>query len=260
MIRSRSSKDTSPDGQLGEPAQRAEAGGGHAAVLERARLGEVLALEVGEAEFLAALERGLVARRRWPRAARPAASATRSTRGRSSAAPRHVDAHDRAQRHELLDVVDQPTRRTRPARSCSPSGRAAGGSASRSSRGVVGLDLQHGAVGAHGRRADLDEEVARDRHPRGMAAGQRLEADVAERLDQQRRGRLGVHGRVAEVDRRRRSAARSRRRRCARPRSDGGRPRPPGRPGGRRGTEGLTAPVVGREARPRLEARIAHIG
>ena len=67
--------------------------------------------------------------------------------------------------------------------------------------GVVGLDLQHGAVGAHGRRADLDQEVAGDRHPRGVAAGERLEADVAERLDQQGGGGLGVHRRVAEVDR-----------------------------------------------------------
>ena len=33
-----------------------------------------------------------------------------------------------------------------------------------------------------------------------MAAGERLEADVAERVDEQRRGRLGVHGGVAEVD------------------------------------------------------------
>ena len=33
-----------------------------------------------------------------------------------------------------------------------------------------------------------------------MAAGQRLQADVAEGLDQQGRGGLGVHGRVAEVD------------------------------------------------------------
>ena len=61
MIRSRSSKETSPDGQLGQAAQRAEAGGGDAAVLEGARLGEVLALEVGEAELLAALEGGVVA-------------------------------------------------------------------------------------------------------------------------------------------------------------------------------------------------------
>ena len=66
--------------------------------------------------------------------------------------------------------------------------------------GAVGLDLQHGAVGAHGRRADLDQEVARDRHPRGVAAGQGLQPDVAERLDQQGGGGLGVHGRVAEVD------------------------------------------------------------
>ena len=66
---------------------------------------------------------------------------------------------------------------------------------------MVGLDLQHRAVGAHGRRADLDQEVAGDRHPGGVAAGERLEADVAERLDEQRRGGLGVHGRVAEVDR-----------------------------------------------------------
>ena len=34
-----------------------------------------------------------------------------------------------------------------------------------------------------------------------MAAGERLEADVAEGLDEQRGRRLGVHGGVAEVDR-----------------------------------------------------------
>ena len=34
-----------------------------------------------------------------------------------------------------------------------------------------------------------------------MAAGQRLQADVAEGLDQQSRGRLGVHGGVAEIHR-----------------------------------------------------------
>ena len=47
-------------GQLAEPAQRAEAGGRDAAVAEQARLGEVLALEVGEAEARQALERGVV--------------------------------------------------------------------------------------------------------------------------------------------------------------------------------------------------------
>ena len=34
-----------------------------------------------------------------------------------------------------------------------------------------------------------------------MAAGELLEPDVAERVDEQRRGRLGVHRGVAEVDR-----------------------------------------------------------
>ena len=33
-----------------------------------------------------------------------------------------------------------------------------------------------------------------------MAAGERLEADVAEGLDEQGRGGLGVHRRIAEVD------------------------------------------------------------
>ena len=66
---------------------------------------------------------------------------------------------------------------------------------------MVGLDLQHGAVGADRRRADLDQEVAGDRHPRGVAAGERLQADVAERLDEQGGGGLGVHGGIAEVDR-----------------------------------------------------------
>jgi hypothetical protein len=56
----------------------------------------------------------------------------------------------------------------------------------------VGGDLEHGAVGPHRRRADLQEEVAGDRHPGGMAAGELVEADVAERVDQQRGRGLGV--------------------------------------------------------------------
>jgi putative sigma-54 modulation protein len=51
-----------------------------------------------------------------------------------------------------------------------------------------------------GRRADLDQDVASDRDPGGVAAGQRLQADVAERLDQQGGGGLGVHRGIAEVD------------------------------------------------------------
>jgi hypothetical protein len=62
--------------------------------------------------------------------------------------------------------------------------------------GRVGRDLEHGAIGAHGRRADLDEEVAGDRDPRRVAAGEGVEADVAERVDEQRGGRLGVARRV----------------------------------------------------------------
>ena len=66
---------------------------------------------------------------------------------------------------------------------------------------MVGLDLQDRAVGAHRRRPDLDEEVAGDRDPRGVPAGERVQADVAERVDEQGGGRLGVHRRVAEVHR-----------------------------------------------------------
>ena len=62
--------------------------------------------------------------------------------------------------------------------------------------GRVGRDLQDGAVRADRRRADLDEEVARDRDPRRMAAGEGVEADVAERVDEQGGGRLGVARRV----------------------------------------------------------------
>jgi hypothetical protein len=60
----------------------------------------------------------------------------------------------------------------------------------------VGGELEHGAVRPHGRRADLHQEGAGDRHPHRVAAGEHLEADVAERVDEQGGGRLGVRGRV----------------------------------------------------------------
>ena len=227
MIRSRSSKETSPLVELGQPAQRAEAGGGDAAVLEGAGLGEVLALEVGEAEGLAALEGGVVADlgRDEQRAlhlgdAQDAGEVFDGELG-------DVDADDRAERHELLDVGGHLAlplvERDRVA-----AARQLLQDREQVLAGVVGLDLQHGAVGAHGRRADLDQEVAGDRDPRGVAAGERLQADVAEGLDEQGGGGLRVHRRGRRGRSTRRSAARSRRRRCARRRSDDGRPLLPG--------------------------------
>ena len=53
-------------------------------------------------------------------------------------------------------------------------------------------DLHHRAVGADGRRADLHEEVAGDRHPGRVAPGEDLQADVAERVDEEHGGGLGV--------------------------------------------------------------------
>jgi len=112
--------------------------------------------------------------------------------------PRHVDLHDRAQRHQLLDVV--------PAVVVVQGQRVAGAGEllqqrQQVVRGRIGLDLHHRAVRAHRRRPDLHQEVAGDRDPRGMAAGQPLEADVAERLDEQCGRRLGVLRRIAEVHR-----------------------------------------------------------
>ena len=90
------------------------------------------------------------------RRSRPA-SASRPTLG-------DVDAHDRAQRHQRAEVVAAVVvvERDRVA--------AAAELLEHGEQvvlGRVGGDLQHGAVRAHGRRADLDEEVAGDRQPGG---------------------------------------------------------------------------------------------
>ena len=108
-----------------------------------------------------------------------------------------VDADDRAQRHQRADVVAAVVvvERDRVAAAAELLEHA-----EEVVLGRVGGDLEHGAVRAHRRRADLDQEVAGDREPGGVAAGELLEADVAERVDQQRRGGLGVHRGVAEVD------------------------------------------------------------
>ena len=131
----------------------------------------------------------------------PCILGTRSTRGerprRETAATSTLD--DRAQRHQLLELSSRAVvlvERDACSRERASCWRIAEQVVARR----VGLDLQHRAVRAHRRRADLDQEVARDRDPRGMAAGERLEADVAEGLDEQRGGRLGVHRGVAEVD------------------------------------------------------------
>ena len=111
-----------------------------------------------------------------------------------------VDADDRAQAHQLLDVVDQLTLVL-----VQSEGVAGAGELLEDRQevlaGAVRLDLEHCAIGADRRRADLDQEVPSDREPRRMPAGQSLETDVAERIDQQRRRGLGVHRRVAEIDR-----------------------------------------------------------
>ena len=130
----------------------------------------------------------------------PCILGTRSMRGRSSAETAATSTRTiEHSAHQLLDVVDQLRLVL-----VQSDGVAGAGELLEDRQevlaGAVGLDLEHGAVGADRRRADLDQEVARDRHPRGMAAGQGLQPDVAERLDQQGGGGLGVHGRIAEVD------------------------------------------------------------
>jgi hypothetical protein len=98
-----------------------------------------------------------------------------------------VDAHDRAQRHQRGEVaaaiVVVERDRVAAAAELLQHGEQV-------VLGRVGGDLQHGAVRAHGRRADLDEEVAGDRQPGGVAPGELLEPDVAERVDEQGGGRL----------------------------------------------------------------------
>ena len=58
--------------------------------------------------------------------------------------------------------------------------------------GRLGGELEDDAVGPDGRRADLEQELGGHRDPGGVAAGEALEADVAERVEQQGGGRLGA--------------------------------------------------------------------
>jgi hypothetical protein len=156
-------------------------------------LGEEVALEVGEAERAAAVEvaHGADARGHEQRAVdlgerdRVVQLCVRQ--------PGDVDLDDRADGEQVLDVgaavvVVEGDRVAAAAEALEL--------ADQVGLSRVGGDLQHGAVGAHRRRADLDEEVAGDRDPRRVTAGEGVEADVAERVDQQGGGRLGVTGRV----------------------------------------------------------------
>jgi hypothetical protein len=101
----------------------------------------------------------------------------------------HPDLDDRAQLEQQIDVRApvEVLERERVAHAAQLLDRAEHVVARRIRR-----HLQDRAVRAHRRRADLDEEVARDRHPRGMAAGQDLQADVAEGVHEQGGGGLGV--------------------------------------------------------------------
>ena len=48
---------------------------------------------------------------------------------------------------------------------------------------VAGVELEHDAVRAHRHRADVEQQVAGERKPRDVAAGERLESDLGQRVD-----------------------------------------------------------------------------
>jgi hypothetical protein len=85
-------------------------------------------------------------------------------------APREVE-----QRLELGAVGDSVERDTRAA-----VGEPADGLDERLVVALGGRDLEHDPVGADGHGADLEKELAPEREPRGVAAGERLEADLGQ--------------------------------------------------------------------------------
>ena len=209
-------------GQLGQLAQRAQAGGRDAAVAEQPRLGEVVALEVGEAVTLHAHERAVVLDVGRDQQGALGAGRLEDLGELLVVAVGDRDLDDRAQRHELLDVVAAVVVVRAPA--CSRSARAAG-------------------AGRAGRPGPGRRRSAAPRGPGAPAAGRSRRGSCGRSTPRRGAGRRGARarcrrrprragrtwpwrrGRGRRDRRRRRTAARSRRRCCARPRSDGGRRR-----------------------------------
>ena len=160
----------------GERAQGCDAAGADPAAPGEVGLGEEVALELREAELAG---RGEIFRRRDLGGDELEVAAAQRVEvvvgdGRKRNLDRVADLKQRG-----LDAVDRQlvaAELEAPQRGQDLVGHRLGG------------DLQHDTVGPHRRRADLEQELGRDPHPRGVLAGEAIDPDVAEHVQQQRGG------------------------------------------------------------------------
>jgi hypothetical protein len=107
----------------------------------------------------------------------------------SVVAPGDVHLHDRAEPEERLDARSPVVVLQRDRVAAAAELLEHGEEVVRAGYAAICSTARSGRTGG-GR--DLDEEVAGNRHPRRVAAGEDLEADVAERVDKEGGRRLGV--------------------------------------------------------------------
>ena len=215
--------------------------------LKIARLGEVLALEVGEAGGLAALEGGVVADLgRDEQGALHLGDAQHAVEvvGRDLG---DVDAHDRAEAHQLLDVVDQAPVVLVQSDRVADAGEPLEDLKQVVPR-VIGLDLEHRAVGAD-RAAGRSRPGSCGRSSPRPDGGRRASRARCRRTPRPEAPKWPSRPSTDRRDRpSRRSAVRNPRQHGAHPRSGGGPPRPrngqEGREGARRWSHLSSSAVV----------------